>query len=139
MRKNYKKRANLNNTSGEITSRDLLVVGAITIIAAVVIVVLFITLSGKKEVKDQDGQTQQLIDQIRDQAARDAQVDIDDGKTGQLFEVGNSAELKSKLEDLISDSQKRSRMGEAGRRKALENYEIKAHAKKIMKIYRSLA
>jgi glycosyltransferase involved in cell wall biosynthesis len=64
---------------------------------------------------------------------------VDDKKTGHLFKVGNSADLKSKLVDLISDSHKRKKMGEAGRKKVLKNYEIKTHAKKIMKIYEGLA
>lgn len=49
---------------------------------------------------------------------------IDDGETGYLIKDGDSKSFKSKLEELLSDSELRRRFGLAGREKALNEFTI---------------
>lgn len=48
-------------------------------------------------------------------------VQIEDGKTGALFEPGNTKQLTRKLEQLIKDKGLRRRLGESARKKALKD------------------
>jgi glycosyltransferase involved in cell wall biosynthesis len=54
-----------------------------------------------------------------------------DGETGLLFESDNEADLAAKIEDLFSGRIDRRRMGEAGRRRAREQFSARDNARKI--------
>jgi hypothetical protein len=58
----------VQNKSGKITSRDLIIVGGITGVVAIVIIALFIVISGKQNQTNRNNATQQLIDQIKQQS-----------------------------------------------------------------------
>jgi hypothetical protein len=61
-----------NNSSGEISTRDLIIAGIITLIGALIIIVVFIVISRSKDTTP-DYSTQQLIDQIKQQGLEEAQ------------------------------------------------------------------
>ena len=63
---------------------------------------------------------------------------IQDGKTGMLFEAGDSADLARKLETLILDRVLRQEMGQSGRAHALENFTRDIMVQKIAGVVRSL-
>ena len=72
-----------NNTKGEITSRELLITGAITIAIAIIIIIVFIIISGKKD-KEPTDSTSDLIDQIKKQSQqkidKEESIDKDTGE-----------------------------------------------------------
>lgn len=74
-----------------ISSRDIAITGAITIIIAIIIIALFAIISSQKQGKDQDKKTQELIDQIKKQGLDDQGVPISE-KTGQEQEFEEKQE-----------------------------------------------
>ena len=63
---------------------------------------------------------------------------IQDGKTGLLFEMGNVRELAEKMMVLASDKDLRKKMGRAAREKLERKYSLDAHCARLMKIYDGL-
>ncbi len=63
---------------------------------------------------------------------------IEDGKTGFLFEMGNVTELAEKMETLVNDSVLRKEMGREARRKLEEQYSLAQHNKRLFEIYSAL-
>jgi glycosyltransferase involved in cell wall biosynthesis len=63
---------------------------------------------------------------------------IEDGKTGFLFEMGNSDKLARKMTLLAEDKKLRKEMGKAARRKLEREYSLEAHCSKLMEIYEEL-
>lgn len=65
--------------------------------------------------------------------------EVEDGATGLLSEPGDAASLAAALERLIRDAALRTSMGEAGRRRFMERFEITAMARAYASLYRELA
>ena len=63
---------------------------------------------------------------------------IEDGKTGFLFEMGDADELAEKMIILASDKELREKMGKAARKKLERKYSLDVHCKKLMEIYEEL-
>ena len=63
---------------------------------------------------------------------------IEDGKTGLLFEMGNENELKEKMITLINNPELRSKMGKAARQKLEDEYSLENHCQKLLNIYTRL-
>ncbi|MHC2576701.1 glycosyltransferase involved in cell wall biosynthesis [Bradyrhizobium diazoefficiens] len=63
---------------------------------------------------------------------------VDDRVTGFLFEPGNADELRTHLECLMGDAERRARMGAAGRRRAERDFSLEKHNAELMAVYRSL-
>jgi glycosyltransferase involved in cell wall biosynthesis len=63
---------------------------------------------------------------------------IDDGRTGLLFEMGNKEELAKKMNMLSKDPDTRKRMGLAARKKLEQEYSLNQHCTKVMQIYEEL-
>ncbi len=63
---------------------------------------------------------------------------IEDGKTGFLFEMGNKKELAEKMVTLSGDSELRMAMGKAARAKLKREYSLQQHCAKLLQIYESL-
>ena len=63
---------------------------------------------------------------------------IDDGRTGLLFEMANADELTEKMRLLAENPEMRKKMGVAARKKVEEEYSLGAHCTKLMKIYEEL-
>lgn len=63
---------------------------------------------------------------------------IEDGKTGFLFEMGNSDELAEKMSLLAADSDLRQLFGKNSRIKLETEYSLDDHCQKLMKIYEAL-
>jgi glycosyltransferase involved in cell wall biosynthesis len=63
---------------------------------------------------------------------------IKDGKTGFLFEMGNTDELAAKMEMLSTNKELRLRMGKAARRKLEQEYSLQAHCEGLLDIYSEL-
>ena len=63
---------------------------------------------------------------------------IIDGETGYLFPVKDYKMLAKKLECLIKNKKKRIDMGERGRRRALEYFDIEKQVVKIESLYTDL-
>ena len=61
---------------------------------------------------------------------------IDDGINGYLFETGNAAALKNMLEQVLSlNDETVAEMGQAARRKVVDQYGTKSHYENLMNIY----
>ena len=60
---------------------------------------------------------------------------VEDGKTGFLFEMGNVEELAAKMDLLAKSAELRKRMGKAAREKLEKEYSLDAHCKKLMEVY----
>ena len=63
---------------------------------------------------------------------------IDDGKTGFLFEMGNGDELAEKIMLLAEHPDIRKKMGMAARKKIEQEYALEIHCKGLMNIYNQL-
>ena len=63
---------------------------------------------------------------------------IEDGKTGFLFEMGNVGELARKMTLLAEDKKLRKEMGKTARKKLGKEYSLQAHCSKLMGIYEEL-
>ncbi len=63
---------------------------------------------------------------------------IQDNKTGFLFEMGNSEELAEKMKILACDPEMRTRMGHAARKKLEKEYSLASHCKGLMDICNEL-
>ncbi len=63
---------------------------------------------------------------------------IEDGKTGFLFEMGNVEELAEKMTLLAENEHLRKEMGRAARKKLEEEYSLDTHCTKLVKIYEEL-
>jgi len=63
---------------------------------------------------------------------------IEDGKTGFLFEMGNVEELAEKMIILTEDEGLRKKMGKAAREKLEKEYSLDSHCNMLMEIYESL-
>jgi glycosyltransferase involved in cell wall biosynthesis len=63
---------------------------------------------------------------------------IEDGKSGLLFEKGNADDLGKKMLRLIQDKSLRREMGEAGRRIVEEKYSLITHCNDLVGIYEKL-
>ncbi len=63
---------------------------------------------------------------------------IEDGKTGFLFEMGNVAELTEKMSLLAGSAELRRKMGKAARKKLEKEYSLGEHCKKLFNFYTQL-
>ena len=63
---------------------------------------------------------------------------VEDNKTGFLFQMGNVEELKEKMILLAKNKELRREMGKAARKKLEKEYSFEAHGTKLMKIYEDL-
>ena len=63
---------------------------------------------------------------------------IADGVNGFLFSPGNSLELSQKIGQLLREPGKIAQMGQAARRKAVEEYGADLHYQRLLNIYESL-
>ncbi len=63
---------------------------------------------------------------------------IEDRKTGLLFEMGNVTELAKKMRLLTEDSELRNQMGRAARRKLEKEYSLAEHNQQLLEIYSAL-
>jgi glycosyltransferase involved in cell wall biosynthesis len=63
---------------------------------------------------------------------------IDDGKTGFLFQMGDQAELARKMDTLLAEPELRARMGRAARRKIQNEFSLDAHCTRLLSIYHEL-
>lgn len=63
---------------------------------------------------------------------------IEDGKTGFLFEMGNVEESARKMTFLAKNRKLRKQMGEAARKKLEREYSLDVHCTKLMEIYKEL-
>ncbi|WP_164994718.1 glycosyltransferase family 4 protein [Candidatus Kuenenia stuttgartiensis] len=61
------------------------------------------------------------------------------GDAGLIFEEGNEKELAGKISILIDNSELRQKLGEAGRKRVIENYTNKIIASKLMSVYNEIA
>ena len=61
-----------------------------------------------------------------------------DGNLGETFPVGNFESLSEKIIDLLGDETRRSKLTEAARVYALENFSIDAHLRGLKKLYENL-
>lgn len=60
---------------------------------------------------------------------------IEDGVNGCLCEPGNVREFSQRLLELLEDEEKRNRMGQKAREKAIADYSMESHVKKLMDLY----
>jgi len=65
-------------------------------------------------------------------------INVLDGKTGFLFEAGNSTSLAEKLESLINDKNNQHVMSDNALRFAQEHFSREVHYEKLLKIFTSL-
>jgi glycosyltransferase involved in cell wall biosynthesis len=63
---------------------------------------------------------------------------IEDGKTGFLFEMGNVGELAEKMKLLMANKDLRVKMGHAARFKLEREFSLDAHCEKLLDIYNKL-
>ena len=63
---------------------------------------------------------------------------VEDGKTGLLFEMGNVEQLAKKIELLAKDKNLRKKMGRAARMKLEREYSLKDHCEGLLDIYSEL-
>lgn len=63
---------------------------------------------------------------------------VEDGKTGFLFTMGNADELTQKMEILAQDEILRTRMGRVAREKLELEYSLAAHNRQLIEIYKEL-
>jgi glycosyltransferase involved in cell wall biosynthesis len=63
---------------------------------------------------------------------------IEDGKTGLLFAMGNATELAERMENLSNNAGLREKMGQAARRKLEQEYSLEDHNRQLLSIYTSL-
>jgi glycosyltransferase involved in cell wall biosynthesis len=63
---------------------------------------------------------------------------VEDGKTGLLFEMGNVQQLSRKMEVLAEDKELRKEMGRAAREKLEREYSLKDHCEGLLHIYSEL-
>lgn len=63
---------------------------------------------------------------------------IEDGKTGFLFEMGNVTDLSEKMKELSANPEIRVAMGKAAREKLINEYSLLAHCEKLVEIYNEL-
>lgn len=63
---------------------------------------------------------------------------IDDGKTGLLFQMGNADELSTAMSFLARNSQLRADMGKAARARVERDYSLDAHCEKLVVLYEGL-
>jgi len=63
---------------------------------------------------------------------------VEDGKTGLLFEMGNVQQLSRKMEVLAEDKELRKEMGRAAREKLEREYSLKNHCEGLLDIYNEL-
>jgi glycosyltransferase involved in cell wall biosynthesis len=63
---------------------------------------------------------------------------ICDGETGCLFMRGDSEDLYLKLEDLISNQEKRIEFGALGRTIAFKEYDIHKNTRYILELYKEI-
>jgi len=62
-----------------------------------------------------------------------------DGQTGYVYKARNSQDLAAKLLEISLNSQQLPRMGQAGRQRFLEKFQITVTAKNIEKIYQKIS
>ena len=60
---------------------------------------------------------------------------LEDGGSGYLCEPGDIEGLSKRLLELSKDGDKRRKMGERARQKAIEEYSMESHIKKLMDLY----
>ena len=63
---------------------------------------------------------------------------IDNGKTGLLFDMGNVVELAKKIKLLSDNKNMRTRMGKAARKKVEKEYALDLHCTTLLNIYEDL-
>lgn len=60
---------------------------------------------------------------------------VEEGTTGYLFEPGNAGELTDRIRSLWADPEHGQRLGEAGRQKAIREYDEQRYYERLMSIY----
>jgi glycosyltransferase involved in cell wall biosynthesis len=60
---------------------------------------------------------------------------VDDGATGLLVPAGDSHALAAALQRLLDDARLRHRLGEAGRRRLVERFDVEAHRRAHLELY----
>ena len=60
---------------------------------------------------------------------------IEDGRTGLLYEPGNIEGLVGKIQQLIENSDLRSKLGDAARREAVKRFARERQVKKLLRVY----
>jgi alpha-maltose-1-phosphate synthase len=63
---------------------------------------------------------------------------VADGETGFLVEPANAEELAARVNELLADEELATRFGQAGRRRAVEDFAWRAIAERTVELYRSL-
>jgi len=63
---------------------------------------------------------------------------VEDGRTGLLFEMGNVEELKEKMLYLWKNKDLRIEMGKEARKKAEREFSLERHCEKLLQIYKKL-
>lgn len=63
---------------------------------------------------------------------------IDDGKTGLLFEAGNTSALSGQMRRLLFDRELRSRLGREARKKVAETFSLDVHCRKLIGLYEKM-
>ena len=63
---------------------------------------------------------------------------IENQKTGLLFETGNSTALSRKMDLLATDKEKRKRMGDRAKEKLEKEYSLTSHCHQLMEVYDTL-
>ncbi len=63
---------------------------------------------------------------------------VEDGKTGFLFEMGNVEELSQKIITLAKNKELRQTMGRRARQKAINEYSLEVHGRKLLALYEKL-
>ena len=63
---------------------------------------------------------------------------IEDGRTGLLFEMGNTAELAANMALLTGDAEVRDQMGRSARKKLEQEFSLAEHNQSILDIYSCL-
>ena len=61
-----------------------------------------------------------------------------DGETGLLFEPGDADDLDHALGDLVGNTGRRNRMGEAGYRRLIDEFGLDRNVERTQNLYRSL-
>jgi glycosyltransferase involved in cell wall biosynthesis len=60
---------------------------------------------------------------------------VEDGKSGLLFQAGDSRDLREKIMQLIAQPQKARKMGDWGRKQVITRYSASPHYEELIKIY----
>jgi glycosyltransferase involved in cell wall biosynthesis len=62
-----------------------------------------------------------------------------DGETGFLFPPGDGRALASALESIVNDPRRRTAFGKAGRRRAVERFDARVNAGRLVRLLQDIA